>query len=208
MMSRIAKGRIFKRIINGKESRNYHLQYYVNGKEKKVSLGVTTIKEAEKKRDEILRPLQAETKAKRLQEIYHTLKDSEQENETLILERHGAISLDAVWNRVASHETFKETKESTLREYRLQWTAFIEWIKKHHSKVKTISGITSDMAIAYMETKKSRNRGTQNKIIRCCSRVFKLIYDTDEKQYNPFSGISTYSGRKVKQEPHKPLTGD
>lgn len=203
-MARTTKGRMYKR----ENSKNWYLQYYVNGVQKRVSLDTGDEEKAKKKRDEILRPLQATTKAKRLKEVYHTLKDTEEEAENLTFEKQGAIELGKVWNLVSNHENFKEAGPRTLSDYKLQWTAFVEWIKKHYPKAKTLSDITTEIVGAYMETKKKRNKGTQNKIIRCCSRVFRLAYNSEDTRLNPFSGISTYSGRKINQEPHKPLSWD
>lgn len=107
-------GYIFKR------SSIYYLQYDVNGRRKKISLGVKNRRDAENKAKEILEPLREGTTKEKI--AVHIGKAR-----NLLSSRK--LILEEVWGKFAI-KLRKDLGKDTVGNYKKQWEAFKSWLYK------------------------------------------------------------------------------
>ena len=128
-------GHIFKR------GAIYYLQYDVNGRRKKISLGVKSRRDAENKAKEILEPLREGTTKEKI--AVHIGKAR-----NLLSSRK--LILDQVWDKFAI-KLRKDLSKDTVENYRRQWDAFKSWLYKNHTEIIEISQVTSEIALEYAD---------------------------------------------------------
>lgn len=119
----------------------YYLQYDVNGRRKKISLGVKSRRDAENKAKEILEPLREGTTKEKI--AVHIGKARE-----LISSRK--LLLEQVWDKF-SVKLRKDLGKDTLGNYKRQWEAFKSWLYKNHAEITELSQVTSEIALEYAE---------------------------------------------------------
>jgi integrase len=150
-------GYVFKR------SSVYYLQYDVNGKRKKISLGVNDKRDAERKAKEILEPIRmAETKEQIAIHIGEAKK--------LLTKKR--IPIDDVWSKFDLK--FQRTvAPGTKDNYCRHWNSFKAWVKTTHPEVKYLNDITGDIAIEYTNKLKDEDKlsGSTFNQHRCTLRM-------------------------------------
>ncbi len=119
----------------------FYLQFDVNGKRKKVSLGVTNQRQAEKKASEILEPLREGTTKEKI--AVHIGKARE-------LISHREIVLDDAWEKFSINQR-KDLSDGTRGNYERQWEAFKSWVEDKHPEVTQLAHVTEDIALEYAE---------------------------------------------------------
>lgn len=214
-MARQTKGRLYKA---GKKGA-YHLQYYVSGKEFKITLKdengdiITTEKKAKIAADKILHPVKAATKAEQLRQIREAVESAEEKAERLAQEQEERRREEAErvkderatiangWKlfmecpkRPASCKRFSIEaipRHTTAANYRSYYERFSIWIDKCHPNIRLLSEVNSDIAAAFMETiRQAGATGTYNKYLQFFNCFFDTLAGAGKiTAVNPFQDI-------------------
>ena len=169
-------GSIFKR------GRTYYLQYMVYGKLKKVSLKCTNKKEAERKANEILVPIQsADTKEKIAVHI----------GEAKNIIKNKKLPTRDIWNLYLKNSGRPDSGEATLKRYGQYFKRLQVWLKVNYPSITDITQITEDIVLEYADYVWSK--GISGKTFNAHFQAIKLITGIIFKQYkisnNPFDTI-------------------
>lgn len=214
-MARHTKGRLYKA---GKKGA-FHLQYYVNGKEFKITLKdengeiITTEKKAKIAAEKILHPVKAANKAEQLRQIREAVESAEAKASRLAEEeacrKRAAVDRAAVeratiadgWmlfmecpKRPASCKRYPAEsipRHTTAANYRSYYERFTTWTGQYHPEARLLSEITPEIAGAFMESiRQCGASGTYNKYLQFFNCFFDIL--TEAGKYpgvNPFRDI-------------------
>ncbi len=166
----------------------YYLRYSVNGKVKQKSLGVTTLKEAERERDKILVPaLAAKT---REDVLYHVAKSRK-------LMVKSEVPMADAWNAYLKNTKRPDSSETTLDYYKRTFSKFTDWLAKHRPLKKTIGDITDDDAEEYCGHLWGTgvSGSTFNNNMGVCKLVTKILMGV-----SPFAGIKLKVEQKINRK--------
>lgn len=204
-MARQTKGRLYK---SGKKGA-YHLQYYVKGKEFRVTLKdvagniITKESAARIAADKILLPLAAKDEAERLRLIANELSAAEAKAETAEKElQNSKATIEKGWDlymtcssRLKSCKRYPADaipKMSMADIYRTYYKHFAEWMKEKNPEIFLLSEITADHAAGFAaDLQKKLASGTYNKYRFFLTALFDTLM-TDEKitiARNPFKSM-------------------
>ena len=126
-----------------KRGDTFYLRFEINGKRKTVSLKVTTVREAEKRRDELLTPA---ITAKTAEDILtHVAKARGIANVSTLM-------LSKSWDAYVESPIRPDSGVSTLQAYKGYWTHFIKWIADNHANATRFADITKDMVEDYFKS--------------------------------------------------------
>jgi len=225
-MARQTKGRIYK---SGKKGA-FHLQYYVNGKEFKVTLkdgngnAITNEGDAVKAAEKVLHPVKAKTQADQLQQILEAVETAEAKAKRLQekQEREAALALEAEEDAQVTLKTgwtlFMQNpkrpssckrygtdfpRHSTMGNYKGYWDKFAGWMKVRRPKDQRLSAITPEDASAFMDTIQSEySSGTFNKYLQFLNLFFDLLNGAGKlKTTNPFRNVDRMENRYHSKRP-------
>ena len=163
-----------------KRGDTYYLRYRVNGKLIRQSLEVSTLKEAEKKRKDILssaRDVKIETdvvtKVARAKNLYNPKR----------------FKIGCVVKTFESHPALAKPSEQTMKYYKNWISSFISWVGNNHPEKLYLSDI--DMETSQEYSKYIYERGITNKTfnehINTLARVFDLLKEEAGVIRNPFA---------------------
>lgn len=226
-MARQTKGRLYK---SGKKGA-FHLQYYVNGKEFKLTLKdeagniITNEKAARIAAESILHPVKAENKAEQLRQVLDAVESAEakaarlEQEQKEAQEREAEAKKDAKATLVAGWDIFMDCpkrpasckrfpkdaipRTSTIANYRAYCKKFCSWMAKHYSSVRLLSEVTPESAAAFMEhVRYSGAAGTYNKYLQFFNMFYRTLNDAGKiKCGNPFKDIDRMENRYHSKKP-------
>lgn len=198
-MARQTKGRLYK---SGKKGA-FHLQYYVNGKEFKITLKdengniITTDKQSRIAAEKILHPIKAANKAEQLRQILDAVETAEQKAERLIREQKNSqqqkddrerderASISNGWRlfmecpkRPVSCKRFSFDcipRNTTAGNYKGYYDRFTDWMTINYPNVRLLSDVDPETVSAFMDAIRSSSAsGTYNKYLQ----FFNCFFDT------------------------------
>ncbi len=159
-MGRAITGTLFKRQGKKstwqKENRNavWWLKYTVHGKTFALSLDTANLEKAMKKRDEKLRPLTVLDEVQRQREVAAALQTVEEQVEALT----AYIPMEDAFERFAQKPRRVPLTPAGRAFKEAAWRDFTAFIKARHPDTKTLNGITTSMAEAYLHHLHTRGR--------------------------------------------------
>ncbi len=167
------RGHIFKR------GNTYSLQYNINGKRIVKSLNVTNLREAEKKRDEILTPLLSlNTK----QDLAHVIAEAKK------IYQPKKFHLSLVWSNFERHLNRIGSTDDTAIRLKYKWNNFLVWMQLKYSEISNLNEITKDIAKEYADV--LLDTGISNKVynetVNLLFRIIDHYKDEADIHYNPF----------------------
>ncbi len=214
-MARQTKGRLYK---SGKKGA-FHLQYYVSGKEFKITLKdetgniITTDKQARIAAEKILHPIKASNKAEQLRQILDAVETAEQKAERLIREQEVSqqqkadqekderASISNGWRlfmecpkRPASCKRFPVDsipRNTTAGNYKGYYDRFTNWMTLNYPNARLLSDIDPETASAFMDAiRASSASGTYNKYLQFLNCLFDTLSGAGKiTAANPFKDI-------------------
>ena len=226
-MARQTKGRIYKA---GKKGA-FHLQYYVNGKEFKITLKdeagniITAEKKAREAAETILHPVKAKTEACQLRQVLNAVETAEAKAARLEKEqqeakaRAEAAKMDAKATIAAGWELFMGCPKRpasckrypldsipphcTAGNYRAYYVRFEKWMKSRRPNENSLSAVTTEDAVAFMDAVRNAGAsGTYNKYLQFFNLFFKVLNDAGKIRCgNPFQDIDRMENRYHSKKP-------
>ena len=154
-MARSTKGRLFKR----KGSKNYSIQFYVNGKEIKRVLKdnngkpITNQKLAQKAADKLIAPYLAKDEVQRREQAYNALKTAEEKAKD-IEDQQNILELQNTWQAYldAPIDDKPNSGAGTIKNYQRHWKQFIDWLSNNHPELKYFNDdLTENIAKEYAD---------------------------------------------------------
>jgi integrase len=183
-MKKAGTGHLYRR------GQTYWLEYVVDGKRFRQTLGTSKKAEARSKADEILAPYRAEGEADRLAIIASRIKTAKTKAAT-----GGAVAIADAWRtfEALDTETRPDPGPATLKQYIGQWNAFATWLQEDAPAIKTLAGVREAHAKRFIEHLKGRGyavgRVNQYKIfLRMFFRCMGIVGAVAE---NPFQNVKT-----------------
>ncbi len=171
------EGHIYKR------GNTYSLQFDVNGKRKRISLKVKTLKEAQKKAKEMLsQVINANTKE---QIILHIGEAKE-------LYSENNIRLEDVWELYIKKSSQRSSVD-TLENYKRQWHKFHNWLIDSYPNITSLNEVTSDISLEYgrvLDIEDKYSTSTFNQHRNTLISIFKVLISRITHIPNPWLEIS------------------
>jgi integrase len=149
------KGHLFSR-GRGK-TKNYYVQYFLNGKEYRKALrddngnAITSKPLAQKAADKLLAPYIAKDEVQRREQAAHALKTAQEKVKGLEQEQN-ILKMENVWQAYldAPQDDKPNSGPGTMSNYKRHWKQFVDWLGKHHPEIKYFNDdITESIAKKY-----------------------------------------------------------
>jgi integrase len=194
-MGRISRGTLFRRTKGG----HYWLLYYVNGRRVRRTLGTGDRREAEKRRDEIIRPLQLADTDKKLRAVIHQEQDIAGEIAAIRERNRPKLQFAESWERYLESTNRPQSGDHTLADYRRQWSRFSEWMALRGKLL--VEETTPDDAEAYLgycQNTLELGPNRYNKTLHALRLVFRILSTCCGQMADPFQGAT-----KKKRSPHR-----
>jgi len=134
----------------------------------------TTEREAEAAKQKLMRLFVKKDKVETLQNIQNRIASTQGEVDSLT----PALSLVAAWTAFASPTSGrKPCEKSTLGSYEYTWTQFQDWLETEHPDVKTLRGVTVEIAKGYLDSQLARGVSptTYNNHLALLRYIFKTL---------------------------------
>jgi integrase len=203
-MARTAKGRLFTRGKN----KNYHVQFYINGKEIKRVLydedgkNITNKKIAQKAMDKLLAPYIAQDEIQRREQAVNALKTAKEKAKELEQKQH-VIKLDDVWQEYMKNPSRPDSSKGTLGNYERHWNNFMEWLKGSHTSKTLLPEIDENITREYSHylwsvQKRKISAGTFNYHIKSLTLITRVLMYKSGLINNPWQSITHKS--EIKQQ--------
>jgi integrase len=204
---RAIKGRLYKRDAAGNElpakSKKhgvYWLQYTVRGERVREKLldpdtgeDVTDQDAAELIRKTKIAPFTTGETTERLKTLRAAVTGAEERHAEAVELVRDKLALADTWDRYLAAQNRPDSGESTLRQYRFQWDAFVAWMKSQHPDLPALHQVTATMAGDYAGhlQKEGLGAGTINKHVRLLRLVFRILGPREKIATNPFDDINS-----------------
>ena len=187
-----------------KRGTTYWARWRHNGIEHRRSTGETTQKKAEEKLTEWLAPYKLANEA----EIFRTIADradTRQAASDALLKIE--LRFSDAWRAFIASETRRRPRESTLRQYEIQWERFVEWLKVAYPEVANVEAVNPGIAAAFIRhLSDTRTANTANKYRGLLAMVWdRLKEDGHITAENPWAKIAR---REQHDEGRRELTVD
>lgn len=182
---RIRQGHLFKR------GGIYSVSWRVNGKLFMRSTGKTNRKEAEEERTKIMLPFATGDDVSVLQNIATRIEGRKAEIAKDAEEKNPALTFELAWSSYLQSQARPDSGDRTLKDYSGYFTAFYDWMQKHHADKTALRDVSESIASAYashlMSAKFSAN--SFNKHIRFLELLFRVLRDKARVDRNPWENI-------------------
>lgn len=131
------KGHLFTR-GRGK-TKNYYVQYFLNGKEYRKALrdddgnAITSKPVAQKAANKFLAPYIAKDEVQRREQAASALKTAQEKAQELV-HKQNVLKIENVWQAYldAPQDDKPNSGPGTMSNYKRHWSKFVDWLKKHY----------------------------------------------------------------------------
>jgi len=115
---------------------------------------------------------------------------------------NGDMSLGDVWPCYLGSSYRKAPGAATQEQYALQFGRFMGWMSEKHPEVRTLKGVTNQVASDFMnELRESRTANTFNKYRDLLARVHRVVCTTRSFSIaNPFENIPPMDNDSARRE--------
>ena len=180
----------------------YYINYTINGKRIKKTLNTKSYKEARSKADNILKPIKGIKTYKDVVNATAKAKDIYATKE---------IFVSDAWSPFKLSLQRENTSRDTRRTYSNRWHNFTSWMMNHHSNIKTLSEITTDITILYADHLNTCNISVKvyNESLNNLKRLYQYFLKDLNVSVNPFSSnVIKRKNKKASTIPHMELSID
>ena len=174
------------------------LKYMIEGRLIRQSLETTDEAKAETKRQEIMRPFMASSRADALAVVQAKLSD---ERTQILMEHDEAnppLAIAEAWDAYLAAPSRPDSGAKTLRQYESHADQFLAWTKEQHPPALFMRDVSRNIAETYAThlTKRELSANRFNKHIRFLELMFRALYDKARLTLNPWENI-----RRKRQSP-------
>jgi integrase len=169
---------------------------------------ITTRPEAETAKARLMGIVAKEDQVETLRSIADKIDHTRADIKRLEDEQHPPMTLVQAWPAFASPTSGrKPCEKSTLRAYEGVWTQFQTWIESEHPDVKSLRGVTWEVAKGYLDglAKRGVSNGTYNIHLSLMRYVFKVLREQAKLVENVWL---KFSPLEVTRESRRELTID
>ena len=166
-------GNLFKR--NG----IYYVRWRVNGKLFMRSTGETQLKEAKKKREEILAPFVAGREVDVLRNVSARIEGRTAEIEQWQDRENPPLTIADAWTAYLKALNRPDSGGETLRQYKSHYDQFARWVEQEVATVATLRDVTREIAEQYAQHLVSRGLSANrfNKHVNFLALLFRVLHD-------------------------------
>ena len=185
----------------------YWLTYRIDGKRRTVKLRdpdgneITTLPQAEKARQQIVRQSLAATEEERLTHLIAQHAKASDELEEAREEANPPLTTEGAWEAYEQSNERPDSGEDTLRRYGGYWKGFKDWL----GDSVALRDITTKHAQSYAShlTRSKPSPNTFNKHIGFLKLFFRVLEEPAQMPLNPFAKIRR---KKLKTESRRELS--
>ena len=207
-------GYLFKRGADGKThpadwtgAGRFWIAYRLGGKLIRQRLAdahgnaITDRAQAEAERRRILAPLQTGNELETLKAIQSKIAQAEAQHVEAVAASRNGITIESAWERYLASTARPDTGDATLRQYSFQFARFADWMKRIHSEVATLDGVTREQAQEYAADLAAAglSGNSFNKHIGLLSLVFRILMDDAGLSANPWEKIARRKHRSAER---------
>lgn len=191
------------------KGRMWYLTAMVNGARISKSLRTDDIREARRKRDEILgERLASRDEVTLLKSVRRQLEGIKFEEERKRDDkREGTLTIDAqrLWETSANR---RYCKEEQIRKHISHWKDFLDWLRKAHPEILYCRQLTRGVAMEYSDHvfRAKKSTRTYNTYMTSCRQILSVIEQKDEHFVSPFAFIHRRAERDEVSK--RPFTAD
>jgi len=163
-----------------KRGSNYYAKWRHDGKQFCKALrdehgaSITTLAEAEQAKSKLMELFTPSAEMSALEKIQLRIDRTKEEVDSL----NPALTIAQTWPAFASSTSGrKPCEKSTLHTYENVWTQFQVWLEAEHPDIKTLRGVTWEIAKSYLDSiaKRGVSNGTYNGHLAVLRYVFKTL---------------------------------
>jgi integrase len=167
------------------------LRYMLNGKTHKKSLKTNDITEAKRLQKEFMAPLLYADEKAALDQVILKANNVQDKIEAIELAQTPPTTIIGAWDTYTDSTERPDSGERTLKDYKVHWKKFTEWLKEKHASIIALNEITQAIASEYasflMKEKVSPN--TFNKRVNFLRLMCDTISEEARLEMNPFEKI-------------------
>mgnify|MGYP001209296975 CR=1 FL=1 len=176
----------------------YWVQYRVDGKLFRESLGTTSAREAKTRAAEKLAPYAAKVEAERLAVVAARLKAARNRAASAT----AGASLAGAWSAFVAldKEARPDPGPATLAQYESHWNTFTDWIEKNAPAVKALADVRESHAAGFIRhlNTSGLSVGRVNKYKRFLKMFFRVMLAGGE---NPFAAMKAQKDVQTAKQP-------
>ncbi len=180
---------------------NYYLQYRIDGKLYKQSLGTTSKREAQRKADKHLEGLKLADEIDALSVIQTRIDRKQDKLDSL--NKTEALLLTDTWQAFVTSGNRNEVSASTLKVYQYTWNAFLRFMQEKHSDAKSMNSVTYEIAEEYKECFSEKTGRTWNAHRALLLMVWNILEEKAQTTDNPWEKLKL---RREKPQGRRALT--
>jgi integrase len=166
---------------------NYYLQYRIDGKLYKRSLGTTSKRDAKREADKHLEGLKLADEIEALSVIQTRIERKQDKLDSL--NKADALLLTDTWQAFVASGNRNEVSASTLKIYQYTWNAFLRFMQEKHSDVKYMNSVTYKIAEEYKERFSKKTGRTWNAHRALLLMVWNILKDKAQATENPWERL-------------------
>lgn len=165
---------------------------------------ITTRRDAEKARTKLMAPFAVADEAAALESIVGKLEGRKAEIAKWEDEQNPPLPIAQAWDAFVTSPNRPDTGDKTMRQYKFQWSAFVDWIREKQQGISTLRSVTREIAEEYAA---GINGGrfspnTYNKHLNLLTLVFRVLKHKAKLTENPWGDIQrkhlvTHSRREL-----------
>lgn len=195
------KGHLFKR------GNIYWLEYKVNGRRFRQSLGTSDVKEARVERARIMAPFTLATEEEVLQTVKQRIETTSEKQEALATANLPSVVIGNAWDAFVRSRNRPDPGPATLHQYELQYRRFASWVSESHPEIVELRDVGSTVAEEYADELAASDisANTFNKHVRLLMLVFRVLKRRARLRVNPWEDIQR---RKEDHNSRRELTSE
>ncbi|NLF15961.1 MAG: site-specific integrase, partial [Lentisphaerae bacterium] len=207
-MSRTTTGRTYKR------GGRWWVDFTIDGHRTRRALNdadgkpVKTAEAARRELDRLTRPVTATAEVERLRLVSDALRHAETTADAAIEAARPRLALADAWTTYVGSMNRPQSGEATMRQYSLQWAAFVRWMAERRPEAPALADVTAEDAEAYLVDLAGRlAAGTVNKHRALLDLVFRVLGEREPLPAgSPFAKITPRRAVQAHREELRPET--
>lgn len=168
------------------------MEYMVNGKRIKRSLGTANLRKAKRLRDQMMKPLEVAREEDALRAVVQKLEATTEIKQALDEQSNPPLTAAEAWDAYVRSTNRPDAGPATMKQYSYQFGEFTDWLRKYHTEAKQLRDVTRDVALEFSEhlQTKGLTANTFNKYIRLLDLVFRTLREKSRFERSPWEEIA------------------
>ncbi len=183
----------------------YWLQYRVEGRTIRQTLGTSDLDKAKEEQNKIMRPFMAADRADVLAMIQGKLSTAKTEAVSAHEKANPPLRIKDAWQKYTEAPERPDSGEQTLHQYCGHWDRFEKWTGKRHASMVLLRDVTAAVAGEYASdlVRAGLSSNRFNKHISFLRLLFRVLADPARILVNPFAKVQR---KKLRTHSRRELT--